>query len=498
VDAARTAGASYADARFTRVTRQNLNMSGRVGWFRFSDTVGIGIRVLVDGYWGFAASPVWTSEKAVELARTATSQARASARGPHRSVDLPPTPIVTGRWTTPIRIDPFTQVSLEEKLDFIEFWKLRAGQLNIGFQSAGLACPLWFSREEHVLATSDGSLVTQTLYQSGAKIACVFQAAKGGTLAFSLNNLTPAGKGWELLLDGHIPEQFELRLAEAMRKREMGLRKSLLVGRYTLVCDGATMAAVLDQTLGAATQIDRALGYEANAGGTSFLDEPLQMLGTFQVASPLVNVTANRSMPADLATVKWDAEGVVPQDFVLVKDGMLTDFQTTREQAAWLAPYYQKTGRSIRSNGCAAAQDAHFIPMQHPPNLVLEPSTGTISLNDLIGNVKAGIFLEDGVVWQRDAQVRNGLLAGSMREINNGRLGRPVAGGAIMFNTKELWKHITAVGDRSTRGVLAAGDLVGQGEEKKGQPEQLLTSHTVRAAAATITDQAFIDPSKKA
>jgi TldD protein len=281
--------------------------------------------------------------------------------------------------------------------------------------------------------------------------------------------------------------------------------KPALVGRYTLVCDGATMAALLSATFGVATQLDRALGYEANAGGTSFLDDPLAMVGTLHVASPLVTVTGNRSAPTQLATVKWDDEGVAPQHFTLINNGTLTDYQTTREQASWLAPYYTKVGRPVRSNGCAASEDALAITLQQVPNLALEPSASGGRVDDLVSKVKHGLLLEGGQVVQVDSQARHGLLGGgTLREITDGRLGNLIQGGAVLFDTMDFWKNVTAVGGAATTAVLPFSQYPYGGElgqllhlPVKGQPAQA-SSYSVQAVAATVTNQSLIIPSRKA
>lgn len=494
VDAARGAGAAYADARFTRTTQQIFSMTGAIGLADFSDTVGFGVRALVNGYWGFAASSVWTPPEAVRLARLAVAEATASAKGPPRVVDLGTPTIAKGRWATPIQIDPFTQVPIEEKLDFIAYWKACAGQAGVDFVEFGLSSDLEFLRQERVLATSDGTLVTQTVYETGATFKCYTQGPTG-RIPVTIDGLDRAGKGWELFLEANLPDQFPRRRDEALQRARWG-NKPTVVGRYTLVCDGATMAAVLDQTLGVATQLDRAFGYEANASGTSFLDDPLAMVGQFQVAAPLVTVTSNRSAPAELATVHWDEEGMIPIDTPLIQDGVLVDFQTTREQAAWLAPYYQQHHRTVRSNGCAAAEDAHYITLQHPPNFAMTPSRGATTVEDVVANVTNGIFIEGGTVFQMDAQVRNGLLSGGMRQIKNGRVGAATSGGAILFNTRDLWKNVTAIGGPKTQNVVAMA--AGAGGRRKGEPAQSVASHTISAPAAMITNQALINPAKKA
>jgi TldD protein len=262
------------------------------------------------------------------------------------------------------------------------------------------------------------------------------------------------------------------------------------------------MAALADATLGVATQLDRALGYEANAGGTSFLDDPLAMLGSFQVASPLVTFTGNRTAPGQLATVAWDDEGVVPADAKFITDGVLTDFQTTREQADWLSAYYAKSNRPVASHGYAAAERALKMTMQHAPNLAMTPSKAAIPLERLIADVPDGILLTGGMV-STDMQARNGTVVGTMRQIKNGRLGRSLNGGGILFNTLDFWKKVQTIGDASSVGTVSVsqypfGTISPFTELRtKGQPPQV-TSRTITAPAATILNQAVVDLTRKA
>lgn len=490
VDAALSAGASYADTRLTRTIQHQYGMINK-GWFQTDDElVGVGVRVLVNGCWGFAASPEWTDDEAVRLATSAVSQARANALGTIKPVELSKTQIATGTWATPVKIDPFT-VPIEEKLDAIVYWKMCAEQAGIPFTNDGLPSGMGFTRQDRVLVTSEGTRITQTRYESGGAIRL------GTSQTVYVPGLETSGSGWELFTDANLEDQF-LRLADELRHRPKSvLPKPLNIGRYTVVYDGATMAAMLNATLGLATQLDRALGYEANAGGTSFVDDPLGMLGHFQVAAPTVTVTTNRSTPRHLATVRWDEEGTAPVATTLINNGVLVDFQTTREQATWLGLYYTRIGRPVQSNGCAVAEDALAIPLQQKPNLVLQPNPEAVSVDTLIANVKDGLFVEGGDVTC-DFQGRNGLIVGNIHEIKNGRLGKPVAGGSIIFNSLEFWKHITALGGTGTRGTLPVSQygwrtLI----EQKGQPPQR-ASYSVMAPAAIVTEQTVIDPSRKA
>ena len=496
VEVARGAGAQYADAHLTRTVQHPYHFR------RLADedeTVGVGVRALVNGYWGFAACPSGDTSAVEHLAQDAVAQATMNARGTPRIADLGRIPVAVGAWATPVEIDPFA-ISIEEKMDFIRYWHSCAERAGLAIDD--LTSHLDFTRQERVIATSDGARFAQTCYESGGTIMCM--GAYGQSVEVPVQRIKTAGRGWELFLDAKIPEQFPSMPAQIETLYTLQhAAKPATVGRYTLVCDGATMAALLDRTVGVATQLDRALGYEANAGGTSFLTTPLSMLGDFKVASPKVTITANRSAPTQLATVKWDDEGVVPEDFTLVKDGVLVDFQTTREQAAWLAPYYTKVGHPVRSHGCAATENALAITMQHMPNLALAPNPAAVRLDDLVADVKDGLLVTAGQVMQVDFQANTGLLLGQMREIKSGRLGRLVTNGAVLFNTLDLWRNVVAVGGISTQDVIAnsqypyggSGGMLGY--LVKGQPPQA-TSHSVQAVAATITNQAIIDPSRKA
>jgi TldD protein len=183
---------------------------------------------------------------------------------------------------------------------------------------------------------------------------------------------------------------------------------------------------------------------------------------------------------------------------------VLTDYQTTREQAAWLAPYYTKVGRPVRSNGCAASEDALAITLQQVPNLVLEPSMSGGRLDDLVSKAKTGLLLEGGRIVQMDSQARHGLLGGTVREITDGRLGPLIQGGAVLFDTTDFWKNVTAIGGAATTAVLPFSQYPYGGERGqafhlpvKGQPAQA-SSYSVQAVAATITNQSLIIPNRKA
>ena len=500
VDAARSAGAQYADVRLTRTVGHSYEMQSDAYHFAAdTERIGVGVRALANGAWGFASGAFWDVDTVATLARDAVTQAKtnahvgAQAHGQAgRTIDVGSARAAVGTWMTPIKIDPF-RVPVEEKLDHLQYWDEVAREHHIYFPPLW-PCTLQFIRQERVVATSEGTFVTQTIYLSGgAIVATNGRGAVGSQQTATVQGLNYAGQGWEMILDAQIPEQLAMMPGQWEHHQALG-SKPVTIGKYTIVCDGATMASLLNVTLGVATQLDRALGYEANASGTSVIDDPLAMVGQFRIAAPQVTVTANRSAPTQLATVKWDDEGIEPQPFTLIKDGVLVDFQTTREQAAWLAPYYHAHNRPVTSHGCANSEDALMLPLQMMPNLTLEPGAAAVRLEDLVSNVTHGVLITQGEA-RADFQGRSGRIEGAMREITNGRLGRSLVGGVVQFDTINCWKNLVALGGPATTSVIPDCDtealfLGGYGYQK-GEPSQR-TSYSVQAAAATIADQLIV------
>jgi TldD protein len=251
------------------------------------------------------------------------------------------------------------------------------------------------------------------------------------------------------------------------------------------------MASLLSETFGTATEVDRAVGYEANADGTSYLGPILtEVLGT-PVAAPLVTVTANRSAPAQLATARWDDEGVEPNDFTLVQAGQLIDYQTTRESAAWLAPWYHQQQRSVRSHGCANAPSALELTMEHTPNLVLNPTSRGETWTELLSTLDHGIALH-GLGALMDQQHLNGLaISGKVFEIKRGRRTARLSDAAFLFRSPEFWKSITALGGPASTQWFC------NGSSTKGEPQQA-TAFSVNAVPAIVKNIATIDLKRKA
>ncbi|MBX6331391.1 MAG: TldD/PmbA family protein, partial [Gemmatimonadaceae bacterium] len=487
--AARGAGATYADVRLT-YTRSRDFFPERT---EDNESIEVGVRALVDGYWGFASGPVWSPDEMARLGREAVHQAKVNALGKPRVVALAPAPVVTdGHWTMPVASDPL-EISPLEIEDYLMSLNLYIGRIpgaRVQFNHASAEV------QDKAFASTAGTYCTQRTYRTSGDLTLAIKAEHGGEALRSLACLSPAGMGWELYTAEHIPRVRDRSLREEIRrvieetKADLSLPvKPVDVGRYDAVLDAVSMARLVDETLGRATELDRAMGYEANAGGTSYLNDPFGMLGTYQAGASALTLTADRSEPGGCATVQWDDEGVAPDTFHLVKDGVLTDFQTTRESAGWLADYYTKHGTAVRSHGCAAAPSAVDAALQHAPNLTLVPGREAHDFDALVEGVARGIAIK-GAGIEMDFQHSSGLGLGEVYEIKNGKRVARIGGAGFLFRATELWKSLQAVGgDASLRryGMRTA----------KGEPAERCF-HSVTAAPAMVKDLTLIDPMRKA
>lgn len=489
VEAARAAGAAYADVRLTRTRRRIFQKADEPRALQNvgdSEELSVGVRVLVDGYWGFASSPVWSSDEMVRLGRGAVAQARVMAFGPAREVDLASVPAVRDEhWTMPVEIDPF-EVSPAEIVDYLRsltYFVARYPE----FKVVRNECEFWV--QDKAFASSEGSYCTQRLYRAEGKFELTLRENGRPVAGGALDVLTPAGVGWELYKGQPMREHIR-RLMEEIKEDHALPIKPVDVGRYQVVCDARTVAHLVDATLGTATQLDRVMGYEANASGTSYLSDPVGMLGSYEVGAQVLSVRANRTERGGAGTVRWDDEGVETGHFALVEAGILRDFQTTRESATWLADRYVEAGRPARSHGCAAAPSALEAPLTHTPNLVVAPGPESVDFDGLVAGLEDGLAVKN-MVPDMDFQGLNGLGgAGRAYEVKGGKRVARVAGAGFLFRAPELWKRLVALGgEASVRryGMRAS----------KGEPAQT-TYHSVTAPAAAFEEFTVIDRMRKA
>jgi TldD protein len=496
VEAAQRAGAQYADVHCTNIILRGCpSNSAAVLQIVKLD---MSVRSLVNGYWGWSSTNTLSMSEASRVGQLSAQLAtEAAARGRPRTVDLGTIPVVTNQtWETPVEIDPFS-LKLTEVFDWLQgvvtYLADRGYGITVGSQLGSNLFGAGFTRTERLFASSEGSLTTQTIKTIASTFGVKY---RGQILSIPGFNREIQG-GWECLVRHSNDELYALVEAEreAADRRTPLSGKPADIGRYDIVYSAAAMAEILGSTLVPGTELDRALGYEANATGTSYLGpDPMKFLGT-PVASSVVTVTAERSTPDALATVKWDDEGVTPQPFALVKNGVLVDYQTTREQAAWLTPWYQKQGRPVASHGCAGAPSAGFVTMQHTPNIVLEPSAGMEDEEELIAQMSHGLFVPR-VAVDMDFQCSSGMgtIPGAF-EIRNGKRVAVVSfsSGVLgtLFRAMDFWKNVMAVGGaKSAKWFNGSPSL-------KGEPPQS-TGYSIRAVPALVKQQAILDPMRKA
>jgi TldD protein len=389
------------------------------------------------------------------------------------------------------RVDSSAAWNLEVAIPQVRDWVAGIGSFVIGNEGRFTQWPytatILLQRQERVFASTEGSYLTQTVSVVDPHVGFYY---KNHPVVLPIR---PAQTGYEYVTETPWQELIQrgMERVEAELQARLPVRV-LEIGRYDMILNAEAMAALVGGVFGTAAQADRALGYEANAGGTSYLGpDPLRVLGT-PVASPLVTVTADRTTPKAVATVQWDDEGVVPEAFPLVTDGVLVDYETMREQAAWLAPWYAKEGRPVRSHGCAASVDALTLPLQHTPNLTLEPGKEALGFAELVASLDHGLLVE-GLELDMDFQVLNGLGTPTrLFEVRRGKLVAQLMGGAgVMVRSPELWKHV------KTLGGPASAESLFLNRSTKGEPEQQVSS-SVRAVPALITDMALIDVTRRA
>ena len=459
LQAARDAGASYADVRFGRYRRQTVGTRERqVTGVNDSESFGVGIRALVDGAWGFASSNVVTTDEVAKTAREAAHTARAAKRAQRRPVVLAPVKPVKGTWTTPIKTDPFT-IAIEEKVALLFAANEAALKVKgVRFASTSVAS----LREEKTLATSDGTYVTQTLY----RIAPSFTATAIGEGDFQSYNeeLAPRGAGWDYVvsldLAGNAAKWAE-RAAEKLGA------KSVEVGRYDLVLDPRNLWLTIHESIGHPTELDRAMGYEANYAGTSFVAPPEKVLGSLKFGSELMNIRADRVQEGSLSRVAWDDEGVPADDWMLIEKGIFKDYQTTREQAAWIA---DKTGVR-RSHGCSFAQSWSDVPFKRMPNVSLVPNTRDVTMDDIIAGTDRGVMFTNRATYSIDHQRYNFQFGGQAAwEIRNGKVVGMVKDVAYQATTTQFWNSLDMLGGKST---YFLGGTFNDGKGEPGQSNQV-------------------------
>jgi TldD protein len=421
------AGAGYADARWVREETEGLTVTDdRVDDLEAEDSSGLGIRVLVDGCWGFAASPVLDPGRARDLARRAVEVARASAAVDGEPVRLAPAEPAVASWSTPVARDPFA-VPLADRVELL-LGACDAQRSVPGLAHAKATVDLW--RRRTVLWSTEGTRVDQTVTQTGAGIEAV--AVGDGDLQQrswpnSFRGQFQAG-GWEVVEAADLVGNGPRVAAEAV---QLLTAPELTERATTVILDGQQLSLQVHESVGHPLELDRILGMEAAYAGTSFARP--EDLGRLRYGSEAMSVTADATTPGGLGTFGFDDEGIPAQRTPLVAEGVVAGFLTSRETAAGAG-----SGGAMRADGWGS------MPLIRMTNVHLEPGRG--SLDELIADTADGLLLSTNRSWSiDDRRVNFQFGVEAAWEIRGGRLGRLYRNATYDGRTVEFWGSLDAV-----------------------------------------------------
>ncbi|MGW2344435.1 TldD/PmbA family protein [Streptomyces sp. NPDC001661] len=456
---ARALGAEHADFRLERVRGASVRLrDARPSGASDSTDLGYAVRVVHGGTWGFASGVDLTMDAAARVASQAVAMAKLSAQvikaaGSDERVELADEPVHAEKtWVSSYEIDPFG-VPEEERAGLLADWSARLLSADgVSHVDASLYCV----HENKFYADTAGTVTTQQRVRLHPELTAVAVDDSSGEFDSMRTIAPPVGRGWEYLTgtgwdwESELAEIPEL-LAEKMRA------PSVKAGAYDLVVDPSNLWLTIHESIGHATELDRALGYEAAYAGTSFAT--FDQLGKLKYGSEIMNVTGDRTAEHGLATIGYDDEGVAGQSWDLVKDGTLAGYQLDRRIA-------KLTGFE-RSNGCAYADSPGHVPVQRMANVSLQPDPGGLSTEDLIAGVDRGLYLVGDRSWSIDMQRYNfQFTAQRAYAIRGGKLAGQVRDFAYQATTTDFWGSMAAVGGPQT---YVLGGAFNCGKAQPGQ-----------------------------
>jgi len=469
--AARAAKASYCDVRIGRYLNQSvITREHQVGNVTNRESSGVGVRVLVNGAWGFAATHQQTEAAVRGAVEQATAIARANASIQTRPVQLAPTPAVGEvRWQTPVRKNAM-EVPIQDKIELL--LALNGAALDAGADF--INSTLFLVNEQKYFASSDGSFIDQDIHRIWLPFTATAIDKASGKFRTRAGLSSPMGMGYEFLdgdargkvqLPGGITayrdsyDPVEDAIAAARHAREKLKAPSVKPGKYDLVLDPSNLFLTIHENVGHPLELDRVLGYEANYAGTSFATLDKRDAG-FRWGSDLVTFFADKTQPGSLGAVGYDDEGVKTQRWDLVRDGVLVDYQATRDEAHIL-------GREA-SHGCSYADSWSSVQFQRMANVSLAPGKAPLSVDDMIKDVENGIWIHGRGSYSIDQQRYNAQFGGQLYyQIKDGRIAGMVEDAAYQIRTPEFWNACTAICDQ--RDFRLGGSFF----DGKGQPAQV-------------------------
>jgi TldD protein len=473
LQAATQAGASYCDARIGRYLRQFvITREDKVQNVVNTESTGVGIRVIANGAWGFAATNDMTTQGVARAARQAVAIATANAKTQTAPVQLAPTAGVGEvAWKTPIRKNAM-EVPIKDKVDLLLGVNAAASNAGASFVNS----MLFLVNEQKYFASTDGSYIDQDVHRIWAPMSVTGIDKASGKFRSRDGLSAPMGMGYEYL-DGDASgkvvspngivnystsyDMVEDAVAAAKQVQEKLKAPSVKPGKYDLVLDPSHTWLTIHESIGHPLELDRVLGYEANYAGTSFvtLDKVKEH---FQYGSEHVNIVADKTQPGSLGAVGYDDEGVKTQKWDLIRDGKLVNLEAIRDQAHLLG--------LDASQGCCYADSWASVQFQRMPNVSMQPGEKELSVADMVKDVENGIYIIGDGSFSIDQQRYNAQFGGQLfYEIKNGQITRMLEDVTYQMRTPEFWNSCVAVCDK--RDYRMGGSFF----DGKGQPSQIST-----------------------
>ena len=469
--AATNAGATYCDVRIGRYLNQSvITREANVQNVTNTESVGIGIRVIANGTWGFVATRDMDSASVAAAARQAVAVAKANSKAQTAPVVLAPAPALGEvSWRTPI-VKNAMAVPIKDKVDLL--LSVNAAAINAGADFA--SSQLFVVNEQKYFASTDGSYIDQDIHRIWAPMSVTATDKASGKFRNRAGLSSPVGMGFEyfdaspagrvtlpagVVLYRDSYDMVADATAAARQAREKLKAPSVQPGKYDLVLDSTHLVLTIHESVGHPLELDRVLGYEANYAGTSFatLDK---RDAKFKYGSDLVNIFADKTQPGSLGAVGYDDEGVKTRRWDLVKDGTLVNYQATRDQVHLLG--------ENASHGCSYADSWSSVQFQRMANVSLAPGKTPLSVEEMIKDVENGIWFIGRGSYSIDQQRYNAQFGGQLfYEIKNGKVTRMLEDVAYQMRTPEFWNACSAICDE--RDYRVGGTFF----DGKGQPGQV-------------------------
>lgn len=471
LNAARSKGATYTDVRIGRYLRQFVvTREEKVQNVVNTESYGMGIRVLANGCWGFAATDKLDTDSIAKAAAAAVAIAKENARIQTEPVQLAPQKgYGEVSWKTPIEKNAF-EVPIKDKVDLL----LKVNDTAMKAGSNYITSIIFSVNEQKYFASTDGSYIDQDVHRIWPTFFATRVDPKTGKFETRNALSSPRGMGYEYLIPKAADKitgmptplyrnSYDMIEDAGFAGKQGGEKmaaKSVEAGKYDLILDPSNLWLTIHESVGHPSELDRVLGYEANFAGTSFLTLDKWKSGKFNFGSKNVNIVADKLQPGSLGAVGYDDEGVKCGQWDIIKDGILVNYQTIRDQAHIIG--------LNASQGCCYSDGWSDVQFQRMPNISLQPGKAPLTPSDMIKNVEKGIYIIGDSSFSIDQQRYNFQFSGQLYyEVKNGKIVGMLNDVAYQSNTQEFWNSCVAVCDKSDY------RLGGSFFDGKGQPEQV-------------------------